>query len=78
VTAVEYLGSIGGVGIDAEVSKNFQRILTKQGLKFKLGTKVTGARKEGGKVIVTVENAKDSAKTEEVSRLLCFSCFLIE
>lgn len=40
VTAVEFLGSIGGVGIDGEISKNFQRILAKQGMKFKLETKV--------------------------------------
>jgi len=60
------MGSIGGLGIDGEVSKNFQRILTKQGLKFKLSTKVTAARKEGGKVIVTVENVKDPEKKEEV------------
>lgn len=67
MTAVEFLGSIGGLGIDAEISKNFQRILTKQGLKFKLGTKVTSARKEGGKVIVSVENVKDPSKKEEVN-----------
>lgn len=42
VTVVEFLGSIGGAGIDAEVSKTFQRVLTKQGLKFKLNTKVIG------------------------------------
>ena len=36
VTVVEFLGSIGGVGIDEEVSKQFQRLLAKQGLKFKL------------------------------------------
>ncbi|KAH8021885.1 hypothetical protein HPB51_018734 [Rhipicephalus microplus] len=40
VTAVEFLGHIGGMGIDMEISKNFQRILTKQGLKFKLSTKL--------------------------------------
>ena len=40
VTAVEFLGHVGGMGIDAEVSKQFQRIMTKQGLKFKLNTKV--------------------------------------
>lgn len=45
VTAVEFLGHVGGMGIDMEVSKNFQRILQKQGLKFKLGTKVLGAAK---------------------------------
>ncbi len=39
VTAVEFLGHVGGVGIDAEVSKQFQRIMAKQGIKFKLQTK---------------------------------------
>lgn len=37
VTAIDFLDVIGGVGMDAEVSKSFQKILTKQGLKFKLG-----------------------------------------
>merc|ERR1712233_266312 len=45
VTVVEFLNSIGGVGIDADVAKQFQRTLQKQGLKFKLGTKVNGAEK---------------------------------
>ena len=46
VTAVEFLGHVGGMGIDMEISKNFQRIMTKQGIKFKLGTKVTAARRD--------------------------------
>jgi dihydrolipoamide dehydrogenase len=33
--------------------------LTKQGLKFKLSTKVLSAEKKDGKVIVTTEAAKD-------------------
>lgn len=66
VTAVEFLPSIGGVGIDGEVAKTFQKILTKQGLKFKLGTKVTDATKEGGVVKVNIEDAKDSDKKEVV------------
>jgi len=41
-----------------EVSKAFQKILTKQGLKFKLDTKVTGAEKSNGNIHVTVEAAK--------------------
>ncbi len=41
VTAVEFLGHVGGMGIDAEISKQFQRIMTKQGIKFKLQTKVS-------------------------------------
>ena len=61
VTCIEFLGSIGGIGIDGEISKCFQKILTKQGLKFKLNTKVTGASKTGiltKKVQVNIESAK--------------------
>jgi len=64
VTAVEFMDSIGGAGIDGEVSKSFQKILTKQGLKFKLGTKVMGATKSGDSVTVSVENAKSGDKEE--------------
>lgn len=67
VTAIEYLPTIGGVGIDGEVAKSMQKILTKQGLNFKLGTKVTGATKEGGVVKVSIEDANDSSKSEVVS-----------
>lgn len=66
VTAVEFLPNIGGVGIDLDVAKNFQRILVKQGLKFKLDTKVTGATKQGDKISVSVEAVKDSSKKEEL------------
>jgi len=41
-----------------EVSKAFQKILTKQGLKFKLDTKVIGAEKSNGNIRVNVEGAK--------------------
>ncbi|KAF8662039.1 hypothetical protein AX16_001224 [Volvariella volvacea WC 439] len=58
VTVVEFLGTIGGVGIDEEVSKSFQRLLAKQGLKFKLNTKVLSAEKKDGKVLLTAEGAK--------------------
>ncbi|TFK64527.1 dihydrolipoamide dehydrogenase [Pluteus cervinus] len=58
VTVVEFLGAIGGAGIDEEVSKSFQRLLAKQGLKFKLNTKVTGAEKKDGKVYLQAEAAK--------------------
>lgn len=59
VTAVEFLDSIGGLGIDGEISKNFQRILTKQGIKFKLSTKVLSASKEGSTIKVAVEGVKN-------------------
>ena len=50
-----------------EVSKQFQRLCVKQGLKFKLNTKVTAAKREGEKVKVSVEGVKDG-KAEEVWR----------
>ncbi|KAI5834011.1 dihydrolipoyl dehydrogenase [Schizophyllum commune Tattone D] len=59
VTVVEFLGGIGGAGIDEEVAKQFQRLLAKQGLKFKLNTKVTSAEKKDGKVVLAIEGAKD-------------------
>lgn len=55
------------MGIDGEVSKTMQKVLTKQGLKFKLGTKVTAANKSGNEIIVSVEDAKDSNKKEDLA-----------
>jgi len=59
VTCVEFMGHVGGMGIDMEVSKNFQRSLQKQGMKFKLNTKCTGASVNGSKVNVQIESNKD-------------------
>lgn len=73
VTAVEFLGHVGGMGIDMEVSKNFQRICQKQGLKFKLNTKVVSARREGEKVKINVEGVKDG-KTEEIEADVLLVC----
>ncbi|HYP62968.1 MAG TPA: dihydrolipoyl dehydrogenase [Acidocella sp.] len=56
VTVVEFLDRITP-GIDNEISKAFQQILTKQGFKFKLGHKVTGATVSGEQVTLTVEPA---------------------
>lgn len=64
VTAVEFLTSIGGMGIDGDVAKQFQKILTKQGMKFKLGTKVMSAQRNGNSVRVGLEDAKSGAKEE--------------
>jgi dihydrolipoamide dehydrogenase len=41
--------------MDAEVAKTFQRALTKQGMKFKLSSKVTGAKAGKDGVELTVE-----------------------
>lgn len=66
VTAIEFMSSIGGAGIDSEVSQTLQKILSKQGLNFKLSTKVIGAKKSGNEVIVSVENVKDPSKKEDI------------
>lgn len=68
VIAVDFLDIIGGVGMDGEVAKSFQKILTKQGLQFKLGYKVTGASRSGDSVTVNVEK-KDGTGQEEVRQL---------
>src|SRR6185295_14154136 len=52
------LGSVWNrLGSDLEVSKAFQRVLTKQGFTFHLSTKVTGVEKKAGALKVTVEPA---------------------
>jgi dihydrolipoamide dehydrogenase len=58
VTVVEFLGQIGGPGMDAEISKQAQKILGKQGIKFKLNTKVTKGDDSGETLKVNVEAAK--------------------
>lgn len=60
VTVVEYLDTILG-GMDGEVSKQFQRILAKQGMEFNLGAKVTGVEKSGAGAKVTFEPVKGGA-----------------
>jgi len=61
VTVVEFASAIGGAGIDAEVAKNFHQILKKQGVEFKMQTKVTGVEKTGSGVKVTAEPAAGGA-----------------
>src|SRR3954465_2143521 len=60
VTVVEFLDRIAP-GIDDEITKHFQRALAKQGLKFKLGAKVTKAETTDAGVKLTVEPAKGGA-----------------
>lgn len=57
VTVVEYLDTILG-GMDGEVSKQFQRMLAKQGMEFNLGAKVTGVAKAEKGAKVTFEPVK--------------------
>jgi dihydrolipoamide dehydrogenase len=60
VTMIEFLDRIAP-GIDDEITKQFHRALTRQGLKFKLGSKVTRAETTEAGVRLTVEPAKGGA-----------------
>lgn len=72
VTAVEFLGNIGGAGIDLEIAKNLQRSLQKQGIKFKLNTKVISAERTPEGIKVVAENAK--GKQEEITSEVLLVC----
>ena len=61
VTVIEFL-DIVLPGMDAEVSKQMQRILKKQGMDFKMATKVTGAKAAAGGVTLTMEPRDGLAK----------------
>lgn len=74
VEVVEYQNIIGGLGMDGGISKAFQKIMGKQGIKFNLNSKVMGTEKRDGKIVVNVEGAKDGKKSEVCTT---FSAFLI-
>jgi dihydrolipoamide dehydrogenase len=57
VTVVEFLDRLVP-GMDGELAKSLQRVLKKQGLTFKLGARVTGAKNGGAGVTLTLEPAK--------------------
>ena len=69
VTVVEFLDHILP-GMDAEISKQMQRTLKKQGIEFKLSTKVTGAKTAKAGVTLTTEpvagGKKETMKAEIV------------
>lgn len=60
VTVVEFLDKVGA-GMDAEVATAFQRGLTKQGMTFRMGTKVTAAKTGKDGVELTLEPAARGA-----------------
>ena len=59
VTVIEFADRILP-GMDSEVSKNFQKILIKQGFDFKLSTALRSIVKKNGKTYVTVETKGQS------------------
>lgn len=70
VTVVEYLDRILP-GMDLDASKQFQRMLGKQGMAFELGFKVTGVEKSDAGAKVTIEPAAGGeAKTLEADVVL--------
>lgn len=61
-------------GMDAEISKQFQKVLEKQGLQFKLQTKVTKVSKEKNKAKIAIESVNDSSKKEVIDADIVLSC----
>ncbi len=70
VTVIEFLDRVTPT-MDGEVSKNFQRVLKKQGMTFKMKTKVTGAEKTKSGVQLTMEPAAGGdAETMDCDKVL--------
>jgi dihydrolipoamide dehydrogenase len=65
VTVVEFLDRILP-GMDGEVAKQFQRILQRQGVTFKLSSKVAAIDSNGKALKVTVEPAAGEAAAESI------------
>lgn len=75
VTVVEFLSQIGGPGMDTEIAKSAQKLLKKQGMDFKLNTKVLSGDASGEKVKLSVDAVK-GGKEETVS--IVFAMLLVE
>ena len=70
VTVLEYLEYITP-GMDREISNEFQKILIKQGIKFKLNNKVTGVSKTSNKVAVDfIDNKINKKERLECDKVL--------
>ncbi len=61
VTVVEFLDHITP-GMDREMSKEFEKILSKQGFQFKLNSKVTGVKSLNEKLTVEFKNNNTNTK----------------
>lgn len=61
VTVIEYLDRIVPA-LDIEIGTMFYKLLVKQGMNFKLGCKVLGAKESGNKVSLEIENVKTREK----------------
>ena len=65
VTVVEFMDGVLP-GMDGEVRKAVQRLFEKQGMTFKLSSKVTGVDTSGKTLKATVEPAKGEGKAETI------------
>ena len=68
---VEFLDRITP-GVDAELAKNFQRVLKKQGINFKLGQKVTGVKalKASAKIMLAPASGEGEETSLSADRVL--------
>ena len=70
VTVIEYLDYITP-GMDREISNEFQKILSRQGIKFKMGSKVDTVEDQEDSVKISYTNVKNSKKEVlEVEKVL--------
>ena len=70
VTVIEYLDFITP-GMDREISNEFKKILIKQGIKFKMGSKVNSVKNNRTKVVINYTDTKNSKEeTLEVDKVL--------
>ncbi len=70
VTVIEYLDHITP-GMDREISDEFKKILTKQGIKFKMGSKVNSVKTNGAGILINFTDVKTSkAETLEFDKVL--------
>ena len=72
VTVLEYLDHITP-GMDREISNEFKKILSKQGIEFKLNSKVLSVKKSGTNVNVNYEDILSKAKKEIISEKVLIS-----
>src|SRR5690625_1504031 len=63
VTVVEFLPRIAAT-FDTDVTRVYERVLKRQGLKIETGTKVTGVKKAKGKTILTAEKGDKKIEFE--------------
>ena len=70
VTVIEYLDCITP-GMDREISKEFQKILSKQGIKFRLNSKVSSVNSQNNSVVIKfTDNKTLKNETIEADKVL--------